>query len=80
MQELAEQLSRIGGFDRPVIDATRLNGEFDLLAFPTEDMIAPTSQARFLIAMREQLGLTLRGEEGIYPVLRIRRIEQPSAN
>ena len=80
MREFAAQLSRIGGYDRPIVDRTGLEGEFDLSAFSRADMVAPTSQARFVIALREQLGLTLRGEQGTYEVLRIRRIEQPSAN
>lgn len=80
MQEYAGYLSRFGGFDRPVVDRTGLNGEFDVAAATQVDMVAPTSQARFLIALREMAGLTLRGEEGTYEVLRIRRIDQPSAN
>jgi hypothetical protein len=46
----------------------------------TADMVAPTGQARILIALREQTGLTLRAEQGSYEVLRVRRIERPSAN
>jgi uncharacterized protein (TIGR03435 family) len=80
MQEYAAALSRYGGSDRPVVDRTGLTGWFDLTAVTSADMIAPTRQALLLIALREQLGLTLRGEEGTYPVLRIRRIHQPSAN
>lgn len=43
-------------------------------------MVAPTSQARFVIALREMAGPTLPDEEGTYEVVRVRRIEQPSAN
>lgn len=83
MQQLAGYLSRIhgfNGFDRPVVDRTGLNGEFDLQAFTTSDMVSPSSQANFLTAMREQLGLVLRAEQGPFDVLRIRRINQPSPN
>ena len=80
MQGLAAQLSRLGGFDRPVVDRTGLSGEFDLRVVPTGDMVAPTIQARFLIGLREQLGLTMRGEEGSFDVVRVRRVEQPSPN
>jgi len=80
MQGLARQLSRIGGFDRPIVDRTGLTGEFDLTIHPTPDMVAPTPAARFLIALREQLGLELRAEEGSFDVLRVRRIEQPAPN
>lgn len=80
MPGLAGQLSRIGGFDRPIVDRTGLSGEFELTVHPTPDMVAPTAEARFLIALREQLGLELRAEEGSFDVLRIRRIEQPPPN
>jgi uncharacterized protein (TIGR03435 family) len=80
MQGLAVQLSRVGGFGRPVVDGTGLNGKFDMAIVPLADMVAPTSQVRFLMALREQGGLTLESEEGSYEVLRIRSIEQPSEN
>jgi uncharacterized protein (TIGR03435 family) len=70
----------MAGFDRPIVDRTGLTGEFDLTIHPTPDMVAPTPAARFLIALREQLGLELRAEEGSFDVLRVRRIEQPAPN
>lgn len=80
MPEVAKAMSRWGGYDQPIVDRTGMSGEFDVMAAPQSDMVAPTSQARFLIALREMTGLTLRSEEGTYEVLRIRRIEQPSPN
>ena len=80
MLELAKALSRHGGYDHPVVDRTGLTGEFDVSVMGSADIVAPTRQARLLIALQEQAGLTLRSEEGTYEVLRIRRIEQPSAN
>ena len=80
MDQLAADLTGFAGFDRPVVNRTGLNGEFDLTVRPTEDMIAPTSEARFLIAMREQLGLTIRAEQLPVDVLRINRIQRPSEN
>lgn len=80
MQELAAQLSRAGGFGLPVVDRTGLNGRFDVVIAPQPDMVAPTSEARFLIALREQAGLTLRAEQGSFEVIRIRSIEYPSPN
>ena len=80
MQEFARALSRYGGYDHPIVDRTGLTGEFDVGAAASGDIVAPTRQARLLIALREQAGLTLRSEEGTYEVLRVRRIEQPSAN
>lgn len=78
MQQLAAYLSRVGGFERPVIDRTGLNGEFDFAVSPTSDMASPLSEVNFRTAMREQLGLVLRAERGTFEVLRIRRIQQPS--
>ncbi len=80
MQEVAKAISRWGGYDQPIVDRTGMAGEFDMAAATQADMVAPTGQARFLIALREMTGLTLRGEDGTYEVLRIRRIEQPSPN
>ena len=80
MDQFAAYLSRYGGFDRPIVNRTGLSGEFSLLVIPTADMPGATSDARFLIAMREQLGLTIRAEQLPVDVLRIHRIERPSEN
>jgi uncharacterized protein (TIGR03435 family) len=80
MTQLARSLSGFGKFGRTVIDRTGLSGEFDMSAVVSADIAGATSEARFLTAMREQLGLTLRSEQGNLDVLRIRRIEQPSPN
>ena len=80
MDQFAAHLSRYGGFDRPVVNRTGLSGEFSLIVIPTADMPAATSDVRFLTAMREQLGLTLRAEQLPVDVLRIHRIERPSEN
>ena len=79
--------SRVGSFDRPVVDRTGLTGEYDLAAGPTPVMAGPASgdfeaysEFRFLTALREQLGLILRAEPGSFDVLRVKRIEQPSPN
>jgi uncharacterized protein (TIGR03435 family) len=70
----------LGRFDRPVVDRTGLAGEFDIVALVSADIAGATSEARFLTAMREQLGLTLRSEQGTLDVLRIRRIQRPTPN
>ena len=80
MDQFAADLTRSAGFDRPVVNRTGLSGEFDLFVRPTADMVAPTSEARLLIAMREQLGMTLRAEQLPVDVLRINRIQRPSEN
>jgi uncharacterized protein (TIGR03435 family) len=80
VQQVAKSLSLRGVFDRPVVDHTGLQGEFDFVALPTPDMVAATPQATLLIAIREQLGIMIRPEQGAYDVLRVRRIEKPSPN
>lgn len=80
MQKLARAISRYGRFDLPVVDQTGLSGEFDIMALVSADIAGATIDARFLTAMREQLGLTIRRGQGVLDVLRIRRIEQPSPN
>jgi uncharacterized protein (TIGR03435 family) len=79
MDQFAGHLSRYGGFDRPVVNRTGLSGEFSLIV-STADIPGATSDARFLTAMREQLGLIIRGEQLPVDVLRIHRIERPSEN
>jgi uncharacterized protein (TIGR03435 family) len=87
MQQFARELTRAGSFDRPVVDQTGVTGEFDVVVAPTPDMAGPElggaraySEFRFLTALREQLGLELRGEQGLFDVLRVRRVAQPSPN
>lgn len=80
MRQLAQALSRRGSFDRRVVDETGLSGEFDIMAMVTEDMAGATSDARFLVAMREQLGLTLRSGQGAFDVLSVRSIKEPTPN
>jgi uncharacterized protein (TIGR03435 family) len=80
MQQIARALSKYGRFERPVVDQTGLAGEFDVMAVVSPDIQGATGAARFLTAMQEQLGLTLRGQQGTIDVFRIRRIEQPSPN
>ena len=80
MDQFAGHLSRYGGFDRPVVNRTGLSGEFSLTVTTTADMPGATRDTRFLTAMREQLGMTLRAEQLPVDVLRINRIERPSEN
>lgn len=80
MRQLAAHLSRLGGFDRPVIDRTGLTGEFNVNVMRTNDIEGASSAAKLLTAMREQLGVTVRAEQTTFEVLRVRRIEQPSPN
>lgn len=80
MQRLAQTLTRRGSVDRRVVDQTGLSGEFDVMALVSADMAGATSDARFLVAMQEQLGLTLRSGQGAFDVLRVRSIKEPTPN
>lgn len=80
MDQLAAYLTRWGAFDRPVVNRTGLDGKFDLNANVTPGMEGVLRQAILGTILREQLGLTLRTEQGSVDVLRIHRIQRPSEN
>ena len=80
MHQLARILSRFGRFDRPVVDRTGLSEDFDFFALVSADMPGATGDVRFLLALREQLGLTLRSEQGAFDVLTFGAFSRPSPN
>jgi uncharacterized protein (TIGR03435 family) len=87
---VASSLTGIGGFDRPVLDQTRLSGNFDFsIEFMPEPSGLPqpsvTSQSEgagptFLEALKEQLGLKLESQTGPVDVYVVDHVEEPSAN
>jgi uncharacterized protein (TIGR03435 family) len=84
MDELATWLERYGTLDRPVVDATGLNGTFDIrLQFSPSVAVASTDRsARWRAppietAVREQLGLRLEARTVPRQVLVIDSIERP---
>lgn len=79
MDRFAIILSRYGEYGRPVIDRTGLVGEFDF-AFPTVRQLSAPRETRFIIGLQEELGLTLRAEQGPVEMLRVHHIEPPSPN
>jgi uncharacterized protein (TIGR03435 family) len=76
----------MGPLDRPVVDKTGLNGNFDFsIEFAPEDPTpkgAPvdTTQATPLEALRDQLGLKLESATGPIDALIVDHIEEPSPN
>jgi uncharacterized protein (TIGR03435 family) len=90
MAVLAKDLS--GMLGRPVLDRTKLKGEFDLdLSWtPDEtsrrnggdpDAVAPVSDGPSVFtAMQEQLGLTLKAAKASVDVLVVDRAELPTEN
>jgi uncharacterized protein (TIGR03435 family) len=75
--------------ERPIVDRTGLTGtiDFDLLFTPpqiatTGDQASadPSAPAPFEPALREELGLQLKGDTGSVDVIVIDHVEQPSAN
>jgi len=75
--------------ERPIVDRTGLMGtiDFDLLFAPPQAMTTgdhaspdPSAPAPFEPALREELGLQLKGDTGSVDVIVIDHVEQPSAN
>jgi uncharacterized protein (TIGR03435 family) len=84
MSELAAEIAR--GFDRPVVDATGLNGRYDIridmaavAAVNQADRIGAASA--MMTALQEQMGLKLEGHKGRVDVLVIDHAEKtPTEN
>jgi uncharacterized protein (TIGR03435 family) len=78
MQMMAAQLAaRV--LDRPVVDRTGLNGEFDLeLEWAADD--GPDAGPSIFTAIQEQLGLRLEAQRAAVDMLVVDQVERPSAN
>jgi uncharacterized protein (TIGR03435 family) len=74
----ARYLSGILG--SPVVDATGIQGVFDLTLEWTPDELEPASGASILTALQEQLGLKLETQKAPVEMLVIDRIERPEPN
>jgi uncharacterized protein (TIGR03435 family) len=89
MSAIADWLTGSGDLDRAILDQTGLNGTFDFVlefdpassgregvsSAPLEDS-GPT----FLDAIKEQLGLELKKQEGVANFFVVDHVEYPSAN
>ena len=89
MSAIADWMTGAGELERPILDRTGLNGTYDFtLEFDPESLdrdsisIAPRSDSgpTFIEAIKEQLGLQLKKEEGTSSIFVIDNIEHPSSN
>jgi uncharacterized protein (TIGR03435 family) len=89
MNSIADWLSGAGESDRPMLDQTGLNGTFDfILEFDPESLgregisSAPRDDSgpTFTEAMKEQLGLQVKKQEGSISIFVVDNVEYPSAN
>lgn len=89
MNAIADWLTGSADTDRPILDKTGLNGPFDfVLEFDPESIgregisIAPhdDSGPTFTEAIKEQLGLQVKKEEGVISIFTVDSVEYPSSN
>jgi uncharacterized protein (TIGR03435 family) len=89
MSAIADWMTGAGELERPILDRTGLSGTYDFtLEFDPESLdrdsisIAPRSDSgpTFIEAIKEQLGLQLKKEEGASSIFVIDNIEHPSSN
>jgi uncharacterized protein (TIGR03435 family) len=89
MSAIADWLTGTGDLDRPILDRTGLSGTFDfILEFDPESLgwegisSAPRQDSgpTFREAIKEQLGLQMKKEEGTSSLFVIDNIEHPSLN
>jgi uncharacterized protein (TIGR03435 family) len=87
---MANLLSDLGDFDRPVIDQTGLQGRYDFRIKwspePNSNMLPPGANTTdpqgppFVRALKEQLGIKLQATRVMLPALVIDHIERPTPN
>ncbi len=89
MNAIADWLGGSADTDRPTLDETGLKGMFDfVLEFDPESIgregisIAPhdDSGPTFAEAIKEQLGLQVKKEEGVISIFVVDHVEYPSSN
>jgi uncharacterized protein (TIGR03435 family) len=85
---IADSLSGIAGFDRPMLDQTGLSRTFDFILEWTPELQGPqpanfqpdASGSTFEEALREQLGPKLESQKGLVDVIVVDHVEHPSEN
>jgi uncharacterized protein (TIGR03435 family) len=89
MSAIADWLTGAGESERPILDRTGLNGRFDfILEFDPESLgregisSAPhdDSGPTFTDAIKEQLGLQVKKEDGAISIFVVDNVEYPSSN
>ncbi len=91
IDSLINQLPRMPGVDRPVIDKTALAGKYDFQLTLTDFQLGMTAErqgipaadsegASVFTALQDQLGLKLESQKAQIDVLVIDHVEPPSAN
>ena len=89
MSAIADWLDGSGESDRPILDQTGLNGTFDfILEFDPESLgregissvPREDSGPTFGEAMKEQLGLQVKKQDGSISIFVVDNVEYPSAN
>lgn len=89
MTAIADWLTGSGESDRPILDQTGLNGTFDfILEFDPESLGREgvsnipheNSGPTFIDAMKDQLGLHVKKQEGSVSIFVVDNVEYPSAN
>jgi uncharacterized protein (TIGR03435 family) len=89
MSAIADWLTGSGESDRPILDQTGLNGTFDfILEFDPESLGREgvsnvphdDSGPTFINAMKDQLGLQVKKQEGAISIFVVDNVEYPSAN
>jgi uncharacterized protein (TIGR03435 family) len=87
---IANQVSAMGQLERPVIDRTGLDGNFDFALewvlesrapqAPGADLPTDSSGPTFLEALKDQLGIKLESQKGPAEVIILDHVEHPSEN
>lgn len=91
MDLLASSLSGFGSFDRPMVDQTGLEGEFDFTLRwtpepgspflpPDATILSDVEETTFSDALKNQLGIKLESSKSPMEVLVVDHIERPSEN
>jgi uncharacterized protein (TIGR03435 family) len=82
IKDLAQELGNFFGVDRPVLDRTGLEGEYDVKfeATPAWQRDSDVGDLSVFTAVQEQLGLKLEPAKAPVEVLVVDHVEKPSAN
>jgi uncharacterized protein (TIGR03435 family) len=91
MEQIANWLSGAGEADLPIQDQTGLRGNFDFViefapelepsvSINTNDNAADVSEPTFPMALKDQLGLQLKKQQGLADFFVVDHVQRPSEN